>query len=199
MQIHKLAALLGSLAFVAGCANDHSKDKRNADPVFQKLGAVALSVDLSATSSLDTCDQNTAVSLLDRQIEPTASHASQMWECCQYLYACSPITQGFLKNAFQADATIRIGYADLKKLKVPQIGDKIGGMYLPKTRSVFLDVNLKTPRQACVMLLHEVVHAFDPIAHEGEESLRTEFRAYWYQTALTDELLKTAGPLGDDA
>ncbi len=199
MQNYKLAALLGMLAIIAGCArNDLSKQKRNVDPIAVKLGAVALSAPMSATANLDTCDQNAAVSILDRKIEPHATHSGEMWECCQSIYACSPTAQAFLKNAFQSDATIRIGYADLKKLKVAQLGDKVGGMYLPKTSNVFLDVNLKTPRQACALLFHEVVHLFDPVAHDGEESLRTEFRAYWYQTALTDELLKASGPLGDD-
>ena len=199
VQTFKLAALFGLLVFIAGCSNDLSKGNRNSDPVNAKLANMAMSANLSASTQLDACDQSSAVAALDRNVIPSIQHASEMWEACQSIYACSPITTAFLKSAFQSDATIRIGYADLKKLHVPQLGDKIGGIYLPKTSSVFLDVNLKTPRQACAMLYHEIVHAFDPVAHEGEESLRTEFRAYWFQTAFTDELIKLVGPLGDDA
>lgn len=194
--------LIAALMCFAACAkNDLSKDRHsdNQDSIEAQLSKLPVSDELTTSdTALEQCDESEALRVLDREVNASAEHAPELWNHCMSLYACSSTAVRFLSDAFQSGARFKLGYADFKQLKGMKLGDKTGGVYLGKTSNVYLDLSMKTPRVACGMLLHELVHRLDPVAYEGGESLRTEYRAYWFQTAYYDDLIKRVGPLGDD-
>ncbi|MBI3542930.1 MAG: hypothetical protein HY075_06635, partial [Deltaproteobacteria bacterium] len=133
---------------------------------------------------------------LDQTLDLVVSKAQVLWDRCQALYACSPATTQFFKSSAQSGGGFRLGFTDLVKLKVPKLGDKVGGVFLPNSDKIFIDKRLKTARDACHMLLHELVHRYDTAAYAGGQSLPIEYAAYWHQTAFIDDLLKDTGDLG---
>lgn len=194
-----LVAVFGTLfAMASGCANNNKTSlPKSGDIIAAKLAAVQMSDGLTANPDLiATCDPDATTTLLGQSAPATTANVPTLWNECQRVYACSASASQFIKTAFASGATFRLGYTDLKKLNSSRLGEKALGLYLSYSSNVYLDQSLKTPLQSCHMLLHELVHRFDPSAESGESSLRTEYAAYWHQTAFIDDLLLRQDSLG---
>lgn len=202
MLKRELAIVLSLVIILgAGCAKNKGigATKKTSDELTAHLASVPLSAELTSTPTLAAaCDEDAVVKTLDRPFDQNLLAVPDLWNACQALYACSPLTAQMLTTHFQSGANFQIGYTDLKKFKNTPAGSGISGLYVSHTQNIYLDKTVITPRDACPLLLHELVHRFDVVAQGGEESLRTEYRAFYYQTALLDELIKAPGKLGED-
>lgn len=185
-------------AVFMGCANDGSAQKKIIQERHDKLAEVALSEALYQNADLiKDCDAERASDVLDDAIEHEPSKAADLWRSCQMLYACSPTAKNLMSNIFKKNASFKVGFADLKKLNVSSIGSDVQALYLSGTNQVYLDTSLSTSAVGCPLLLHELVHRFDPETIDGRESLRSEYRAYWYQHSFMQELFMSDNKLGE--
>lgn len=191
-----IAVVLISAVFI-GCANEGTAQKEVLQKRQNQLSGIALSEPLTQDAALmNECDDQTAATILNDAVEHEASKAAKLWRACQTLYACSSTTKNLIAEMFASNETFKVGFADLKKLDVSSIGAQVQALYLGGTSHVYLDVSMNSNAVACPLLLHELVHRFDPEAMKGEESLRSEYRAYWHQYAFMQELFLNPNKLG---
>ncbi|MEW6056044.1 MAG: hypothetical protein AB1540_05465 [Bdellovibrionota bacterium] len=204
--VFTLAAAHGCAPRNMGSANPHQKRE---DQVRTRLLSIEVSPEHSiASESSRTCNPDEAAKMLDLEIEPSVKESAKWFASCGELYACSPSAMGFLKRAALSPrgTSLRIGFADMQALDfsdvqnsstVQQAQDYLGGFYLSGTNHIYLDTVMKTPRQLCAMLLHEMVHRFNPQNYDGDTSAVSEFEAYWVQFAFSQELALDKTKLGE--
>lgn len=189
-----VCAFGAALVFGASCSKDTSTKSSKSSHEFSH---VALSAELKATSLYASCDQQEVSGILEKTYSPEVGASDEVWQSCQRLYACSPTTSEIVRGWFVTGASFHLGFTDLSHRTTPGGTERVKGLYVSGTENVYLDTGMTRLSEACPMLLHELVHRFDPQAQAGEESVRTEFKAYYYQTAFTGELERIEGPLGD--
>jgi hypothetical protein len=183
--------LLSILALAAGCALNRGDRNGGAMPqsVTQKLNAAPVSLELTQDASSLPCDEARAIAAANRLVVQAPERAAELWSDCQEIYACSPLAAQKLATWFESNSTFKLGFANLKNAGIPVFGDSADGIYLNGTGKVLIDTRVHETRQACYVLFHELVHRFDTNVNAGEMSLRTEYRANYYQQAYNDEMI----------
>lgn len=180
----------------SGCAPfPEAQRAKSSGATSDALAAVPLSEPLGLQAQLiDDCDEELALKALFSATDVSLENAHKIWAQCQVLYACSPTTQAFLKESFLSGETFKLGFTDLKAANVSILGERVSALYVSNSGKIYVDTSVRTVARACPLLLHELVHRFDPNANPGSESLEAEFKAYWYQEVFGHELVLRGDP-----
>ena len=146
------------------------------------------------SAALESCNTGLATELLDpnRKMKLTPTNANDFWKNCQVIFGCSPSARSNLQEWTRSRGGFRVGFYDQAALKEPLVG----GFYLPGSNAVYLADEDWDLSESCSSLLHELAHRYDSADVESH-SLRREFRSFWHQAALRDDLYLaklTGGP-----
>lgn len=189
-EIYKLVFTAIITIAASGCSPFPEAQRTKSDrSTHDALAGVPLSEPLSLKDTLiGLCDEELAFKVLLSSTKVNLANVDKVWGQCQLLYSCSPTTQNFLKESFASGNTFRLGFTDLKSIGVSTLGERVSALYVSNTGKIYIDTSVTSVSKTCPLLLHELVHRFDPKANPGAESLDAEFRAYWFQEMFGQEL-----------
>lgn len=203
-------------AALSGCgrigASEKKSETRSRDSVsagsglFKALARVSLSEPV-AMRALPGCSAARAAGTLDADYFPGQSselnaRAASLWGKCEELYACSPSARAFLGEKSGSGGRVRLAFVDFSssdfsvRANASVAPVRLQGIYDSGTKGVYLDSAIRSAYEGCHILLHELVHLFDPEAQDAHRgSFAVEYRAYYLQTAFSGELALAGEPL----
>lgn len=185
----KSALLLGIIILATGCAKaPKASDVQSGGAVEKLLASVTVSQKLTSDPErLKKCEAEKVIADFDA-VKLPETDAPALWNSCQSLYACSASAKELMEELFESGATFQLGFTDLAALNVSSVKDKARALYVANTGKIFIDTRVKSMPLACSLLLHELVHRFDPMANGTSESLNAEYRAYWHQESFNEDI-----------
>lgn len=209
-----IAALVAGA--VSGCGQTGASEKKSeteshdsvgaGSRLFKALSRVSLS-DALAIRALPRCNAARAGKILDAdyfagQEGDLNSRAAALWVNCEELYACSASAKKFLDEKSAVGGRVRLAFVDFSaagfsaRASGSAAPPRVRGIYHSGTKGVYLDSSVRSAYEGCHLLLHELVHLFDPGAQDARrDAFAVEYRAYYLQTAFSGELALADEPL----
>jgi hypothetical protein len=129
-----------------------------------------------------SCNDEDAVAVQTSSPKLEASQAQDLWDSCQRIYRCSPSLKSQVRALSAAE--VQLVFFDR--------GNAADGLHLPGTDVILLSDRPRSGGEICSDLYHELIHRFESRseAHRRpRETLRQEFRAYYFQQLLDADML----------